>query len=159
MDRIVLFGQLAAGLDELNTRKAQAFLLEALQDGPDEAAMHRVWFEQDQRTLHGDSGKRGRCCFRIGYESKPNPAQQCHRSITGTVAIKSCTTSATRLPSTSASGRRIKRCPSTPSATACTSSCVKKCLPSSMARPRAQRSKQRAARGLAPSARSGCSRL
>ena len=44
---------------------------------------------------------------------------------TGTDSNSSRTTSAPPSPSTSASGRMMSRCPSTPRATACTSSCVK----------------------------------
>src|SRR5262245_58661993 len=58
-------------------------------------------------------------------------------SSTGTDSNRSLTTSLTCRPSTSASGRTMRRWPNTPSATSCTSSWVKKCRPSSTARARA----------------------
>ncbi len=54
VDRVMLFGQVARRLDQLESDELQALLFEALQNGPDETAMDGVGFEKDQGALHDE---------------------------------------------------------------------------------------------------------
>src|SRR4029078_11290159 len=112
--------------------------------------------QEDEQKPPAAGGEQG-ALFLGCREAASGPGQA--DSSTGTDSSRSLTTSLTCRPSTSASGRTISRCPSTPRATSCTSSWVKKCRPSSTARARAHLSRFSAARGLAPRNTSGCCRL
>src|SRR5439155_12978715 len=53
VDGVVLLGQRAARLDQLQAGQAQPLLLEALEDGPGQAALQAVGLQQDEGGLHG----------------------------------------------------------------------------------------------------------
>jgi hypothetical protein len=52
VNRVVLLGEIAARLHELQPDEAKALLLESSDDFANETTLHGVRFQQDQRLLH-----------------------------------------------------------------------------------------------------------